>query len=101
MISSKENYSIFAKKRNINKLIICVFLIGSSISQSFAQYEIKKYTINSGGAKITGGNFHLQSSIGQVDANTVLTGGDFSLNSGFWQKNTDLIFKNNFEGTGE
>jgi hypothetical protein len=64
---------------------------------SFAQYEIKKFTINSGGGKMTGGNYEMNASIAQVDASTAQTNGNYALTGGFWQQNTDLIFKNGFE----
>lgn len=96
MIKSK-NYHRTANKRKTGKHFVFIFLIGTAFSQSFAQYEIKKYTINSGGAQLSGGSFQLQSSIGQVDASNTQIGGDFSLSSGFWQENNDLIFKNGFE----
>lgn len=71
--------------------------LGLAFSQSFAQFEISKYTINSGGAKMSGGIYEVSASIGQTDASTTQIGGTFSLNGGFWHENTDLIFKNGFE----
>ena len=70
--------------------------------RSAAQVELDKSSINNGGVTMIGGSFTMQSSIGQVDANTVQTGGNFSLNGGFWQslESTPLeesIFKNDFE----
>ena len=74
-----------------------LLLIVMAISQSFAQYEIKKYSINSGGSKLKQGQYELNSSIGQTDANNTLEAGDYSLNAGFRQENNDLIFKNGLE----
>jgi len=81
---------------------ILVTLLTLIVSQSFAQYEIKKYTINNGGGKMSGGNYEMTSSIGQVDASGTLSNGNYSLNGGFWHEanNTpqgDLIFTNGFE----
>jgi len=72
------------------------------LNTSSAQFELKKHSINSGGATMAGGNFTLKSSIGQVDASNTMSGTSFSLNGGFWHKSTptnttDLIFKNSFE----
>ena len=69
---------------------------------SFAQFEMKKYSINSGGNTLSGGGFTLKSSIGQVDASNTITGGSFALNGGFWHSTepvilTELIFSNEFE----
>ncbi len=79
-----------------------ILILGLVASQSFAQYEMKKYTINSGGSNMTGGNYEMNSSIGQVDASAEQTGGNYSLTGGFWSKsdNTpqgELIFTNGFE----
>ncbi|MCF6320041.1 MAG: hypothetical protein L3J83_12340 [Proteobacteria bacterium] len=86
-------------KKNSNKGLVLVLTMMAS--QSFAQYEIKKYTINSGGSKITGGSYEMNSSIGQVDASDTLSGGNYALNGGFWHannnNNNDLIFTNGFE----
>jgi hypothetical protein len=74
-------------------LLILMMVFG----QSIAQYEIKKYSINSGGDKLNQGQYELNSSIGQTDANGTLVGGNYSLNAGFRQENTDLIYKNGLE----
>lgn len=63
----------------------------------FAQYEIIKYSVNNGGGKMSGGNFEINTSIGQSDVNDNQSGGDFLLRSGFWHGNNDLIFKSGIE----
>jgi hypothetical protein len=87
------------KKYSKTSLFLILTLL---VSQAFAQYEINKHSINNGGGKMTGGNFQMNSSIGQVDASTIQTGGNFTLNGGFWYKaDTDpkpeLIFVSGFE----
>jgi uncharacterized membrane protein len=84
------------KALDVKKLIVFLVL-GLAIGQAFAQYEIKKYTINSGGSKMSGGSYEMNSSIGQADAGGQLSGGNYSLNGGFWHENNDLIFKSGFE----
>jgi hypothetical protein len=79
-----------------NKILI-VFILSLVFSQSFAQIEIKRYTINSGGSKIAGGSYEINSSIGLVDVNDKMSGDTYILTSGFWHENNDLIFKNGFE----
>jgi hypothetical protein len=74
-----------------------ILATGLVFSQAFAQYEIKRYTINNGGSKLTGGNYEMNSSIGQDDASGSISSNNYSLNGGFWHKNNDLIFKNGFE----
>lgn len=71
-------------------------------SLACAQYELNKKTINNGGGKMTGGNYEMNASIGQADANNSQTGGDYSLNGGFWHKlditpQPELMFKDGFE----
>ncbi len=90
-------YNLFKYKR-----LYAVMILGLALSQSFAQYEIKKYTINNGGGKMTGGIYEINSSIGQADASNTLVGGDYMLNGGFWHKKDtapqpELIFTNGFE----
>ena len=79
------------------KKVIFPLILGMAFSQSFAQYEIKKYTINSGGSTISQGQYELTSSIGQTDASNRQANGDYSLNAGFLQESNDIIFKNGFE----
>lgn len=81
------------KSKNTVLLLITLCIVAG---QAFAEYKIRKHTINSGGSKMTGGSYEMKSSIAQVDAGT-MTEGDYSLNAGFWQENNDLIFKNGFE----
>ena len=79
------------------RIFLYLFLACLSFGYAHAQYEIKKYSINNGGGTLTGGNYELNSSVGQVDAQMSQSNGQYSINGGFWQENTDLIFKNNFE----
>ena len=99
MINIKHNHQMSGRKNKIGKKFAFIFLIGTAFSQSFAQHEITKYTINSGGGFMTSGNYELSSSIAQVDASSALNSNSYVLNGGFWHKNenNDLIFKNGFE----
>lgn len=85
------------KHNVVNKKVFLPLLLLSALGQSFAQYEIRKHSINSGGSKMTGGSYEMRSSIGQADASGKLSNGDFSLNGGFWHENRDLIFKNGLD----
>lgn len=73
--------------------IACSLFLGTSI----AQYEMQKHTINSGGGSSEAGRFKVSGSVGQTDAGTTLSAGNYTIKGGFWQQNTDLIFKNNFK----
>lgn len=70
-----------------------------SFAQTGGNFEITKSSIDTGGGLADGGNFSINSSIGQADASNELTGGDFALTGGFWtsSNNNDIIFKNGFE----
>jgi hypothetical protein len=70
--------------------------------ESIAQINLEKSSINNGGTTMTGGEFSMKSSIGQVSASGMQIGGSFSLNGGFMhpQESTpqeEVIFKNSFE----
>jgi hypothetical protein len=83
--------------RYSKRLTILILVIATN--QLFAAYEIKKHSINNGGAKISSNRFQLNASIAQVDANQALSSNQFKLSPGFWQKlpTVDLIFNNGFE----
>jgi hypothetical protein len=83
--------------KKINKKKTLAVILMFVTSQALAQYTIKKYSINNGSAKLSGGQYQVNASIGQVDASSQLSGANYSHNSGFWHENTDLIFKNGFE----
>ena len=87
----------FQKKQKV----ILFILLSLNIGQSFAQYQLKKHSLNNGGGKVSGENYQMNFSIGQIDASTITTGGDYTLNGGFWHKEntpiSDLIFNNGFE----
>ena len=86
----------------IKKKKVLFLVLALVMSQAYGQYEMRKYSINSGGGKTTGGDYVINSSIGQIDASSVKTGGNYTLNAGFWHPKdttpqTDLIFTNGFE----
>ena len=68
-----------------------------SISYCFADYQIKSYTINNGGEKLSSNRFEMSSSIGQIEAQKSTSNNTYEIKSGFWKENTDLIFKSNFK----
>ncbi len=80
-----------------SKNLVYAVAISLVVNQAYAQYEIKKHSVNSGGGKLSGGSYELNSNIGQADASTRMSNGAYSLVGGFWHENKDLIFKNNFE----
>lgn len=65
--------------------------------QGINNYSINKYTLSSGGGVIAGGDYHLTSSIGQIDAGKKATGGNYEFRGGFLTGSSDLIFRNGFE----
>jgi len=83
--------------KNKTKIIgLIAFVLG--INHAFADYTMKSHTINNGASKIMkGGQYEMQSSLGQADGSQIQTAGNYQLNGGFWHENTDLIKKNSFE----
>jgi len=72
------------------------------MTQSMAQLNIDKNSINNGGTVMANGSFTMKASIGQVDSSGNQSGGSFSLNGGFWHPlestpKEEIIFKNSFE----
>ena len=97
MFENKISHSNWGNKPKKVKSLVVLVISLLVFSQSFAQYSMRKYTVNSGGATMSGGQFEMKSSVGQVDASNTLSQGNYQLNGGFWHKNNDLIFKNGFE----
>jgi len=87
----------------VKKLILTGLIVSSlGIAQTSGDYDIQKSVIASGGGNSEGGDFILNGSIDQYDANTTSTGGDFALNGGFWMakppiNQTETIIANGFE----
>ncbi len=81
-----------------NHKFIVLLLIGV-MGQSLAQFEITKYSINSGAGVSESGNFKISGSVGQVDANVKSISGDFSISGGFWHETqrVDDMFMDGFE----
>ena len=81
--------------------ILSVLITSIALAQSSGgDFEITKSTIDSGGGTFAGGDFSLNGTIGQPDANSqISTGGKFALAGGFWANATvvDTIFKDGFE----
>jgi len=74
-------------------LIALVLLIKCGIADS--NYQIKNFNLTTGVSSSNSG-YTLLGSIGQsITAKS--NSQNYQINSGFWQMNTDLIFKNDFE----
>ena len=97
LVDMQYDHSDLDRKANpkLKKLFLLVSVL--AFSTSFAQYSLKKHSVNSGASKISGGRFEMQSSISQTDASVKQTGNNYVLTSGFWHGNNDLIFKNSVE----
>ena len=63
----------------MKKIIVLLILSFSAI----ADYEIRSYTIDSGGSESSGGQYAVIGTIGQHDA-AVSSGGQYELLGGFW-----------------
>jgi hypothetical protein len=80
-----------------SKSALLLIILGFAINQVYAQYEIKKYTLNNAGTTLKTGEYQLSATMGQTDSGQNLAAGSYSLSGGFWQQNNDLIFKNGIE----
>ena len=82
----------------LKKKGVLLVILSIAYSQSFAQFEISKHSINNGGGQSSSSSFSVSGSIGQI-ASTKMSGDNFSVTGGFWSasQNLDIIFKNGFE----
>ncbi len=89
------------RKKQWGKKLFYLLVTLTTFTHAYGQLSIKKHTINNGGTAMSAEGFELKGSIGQVDAAPTASEGhgitNYSLSSGFWQQNTDLIFKDNLE----
>ncbi len=92
------------RRKKIKPIVtIPIILIFTSLfNQSHAGFELKKYSINSGGSEVSNGEFLIKSSIGQPDASIQMSNNEFAITGGFWSKNNSninqgTIFNNGFE----
>lgn len=68
-------------------------------------YAVDRYTIDGGGGSSSGGNYEIQGTLGQPDADPLQpsTGGTFEITGGFWPglspaaPQPDALFANGFE----
>ena len=95
-LSKKYKPKTCEKKMRCQSRILALLAILIS-GQAFAQYEMRKHSINSGGVVKSSASFELNSSMAQVDANQKSSAANASVSSGYWQQNNDLIFRNNFK----
>lgn len=73
-------------------------LIGAYAQVSGGDFEIRRSTIDAGGATSSGGVFQITGTIGQPDT-ARSSAGAFELNAGFWTPaSSDLLFKDSYEG---
>jgi hypothetical protein len=81
--------------------ILSVLVTAIALAQSSGgDFKITKSTIDNGGGTSVGGEYSLNGTIGQPDANPQISTGDkFALAGGFWANATvvDTIFKDGFE----
>lgn len=82
--------------------LICLLALGSlssaALSGSGGQFDISKYSINSGGMVSSGGGFALTGTIAQSNAGVMASSANFNLSGGFWPGGAnDIIFISGFE----
>lgn len=91
----KKSKGIKTRKLGCLVLGICCIL-PNAFAGGGTSYTIDNYLMSSGGGISSGGSYTIQGSIAQVTTG-VSSGGVYNVSSGYWQQDTDLIFKNSFE----
>lgn len=91
------------KTRFLVRAAPLALVLGLAASTASAEFEIKQWTIASGGViDATGGDWQLSGTIGQWEATEAraLSGGNWRLTGGFWGSSlealADLIFGDRF-----
>jgi len=83
MMQSKLPLRKFILWLGICLAITSALLLASSTLAGVQALSLPWWTVDSGGGESRGGNFVLNSAIGQADAGS-MSGGTFKLSGGFW-----------------
>jgi hypothetical protein len=83
------------QQSTMKKLCLGVVIGGMTLGLGAQDYQIEKHLTGSG-HEATGGSFTLKASSGQAVVGS-MAGGSYWIASGYWQPDTDLIFKNSYE----
>jgi hypothetical protein len=83
-------------------LAVTLLLLAAGAASAGGDLRVDWSTIDAGGGTAAGGNFSLNGTIAQVDADPLQpsSGGNFELTGGFWVIDTaalDPIFRDDFE----
>ncbi len=79
----------------MRKTGLCVILLFSQLA--FGQLEINKKLIGHSGQQSESDNYELTANITQGISNQNMLSANYALQAGFWQENTDLIFKSDLD----
>ena len=83
---------------------VTLSVLAAGSASAGGELRVDWSTIDAGGGTTTGGNFSLNGTIAQVDADPLQpsSGGNFEVTGGFWvlasQAASDALFKDGFEG---
>ncbi len=95
VIEVRESEPPFNSGVYMRKTALCVVLLFSHMA--FGQLEINKKLIGHSGQQSTSDSYELAANITQGVSNQNMISASYALQTGFWQENTDLIFKNDLE----
>ena len=79
----------------MKKTGLCVIILFSHLA--FGQLEINKKLIGHSGQQSESDSYELTANVSQGISNQNLLSASYELQTGFWQENTDLIFKNDLD----
>lgn len=77
---------------------LCLSVFNKLQAQTGGGFQIENPTVTSGGGRNSGGNYSLDSTIGQTLAGGLLQGSRFSVQNGFWTSNAAPTAANVFIG---
>ena len=65
-------------------LMLALALIASAVSAEAQSYSIDWHKVAGGGGQSVGGSYQINGTIGQPEANGVMSGGNYTMTGGFW-----------------
>lgn len=84
----------------VTTVLFMVLAAGSVLAQTGGLYNLTWSSIDGGGGESSGGDFTLRGTVGQPEANEVLSGGVYNLVGGFWKLPAPVVISPSNQAPG-